>query len=45
MLTRLTRSAAIVEEVLANVQQHGDRALLDYAQKFDKVTLSKLYLR
>jgi histidinol dehydrogenase len=35
---------AIVEEVLANVQQNGDRALYDYAQKFDKVTLHKLYL-
>jgi histidinol dehydrogenase len=35
---------AIVEEVLANVQQNGDRALFDYAAKFDKVTLSKLYL-
>jgi histidinol dehydrogenase len=35
---------AIVEEVLATVQQNGDRALFDYAEKFDKVTLSKLYL-
>ncbi|MDB4924549.1 histidinol dehydrogenase [Mucilaginibacter sp.] len=35
---------AIVEEVLTNVQQNGDRALYDYAEKFDKVTLSKLYL-
>jgi histidinol dehydrogenase len=35
---------AIVEEVLANVQQNGDRALYDYAQKFDKVILDKLYL-
>nr|WP_294794600.1 histidinol dehydrogenase [uncultured Mucilaginibacter sp.] len=35
---------AIVEEVLANVKQHGDRALIDYAQKFDKVELNKLYL-
>jgi histidinol dehydrogenase len=34
----------IVEEVLGNVQQHGDRALVDYADKFDKVTLDKLYL-
>jgi histidinol dehydrogenase len=34
----------IVEEVLATVQQNGDRALFDYAAKFDKVTLSKLYL-
>jgi histidinol dehydrogenase len=35
---------AIVEEVLLNVQQHGDRALYDYANKFDKVVLDKLYL-
>ncbi|MES2809016.1 MAG: histidinol dehydrogenase [Bacteroidota bacterium] len=35
---------AIVEEVLATVQQNGDRALFDYAEKFDKVNLSKLYL-
>ncbi|MGY3212082.1 histidinol dehydrogenase [Mucilaginibacter sp. HD30] len=35
---------AIVEEVLANVKQHGDSALLDYAKKFDKVDLDKLYL-
>ncbi len=35
---------AVVEDILANVRQHGDRALYDYAIKFDKVTLSKLYL-
>jgi histidinol dehydrogenase len=35
---------AIVEEVLATVQQNGDHALFDYAEKFDKVTLNKLYL-
>jgi histidinol dehydrogenase len=35
---------AIVEEVLATVQQNGDRALFDFAAKFDKVTLNKLYL-
>lgn len=35
---------AIVQEVIANVQQHGDSALIDYAQKFDKVKLDKLYL-
>lgn len=35
---------AIVEEVIANVQEHGDRALFDYAHKFDKVELDKLYL-
>ncbi|GAA4319197.1 histidinol dehydrogenase [Mucilaginibacter gynuensis] len=35
---------AIVEDVISNVQQNGDRALYDYANKFDKVTLDKLYL-
>ncbi len=34
----------IVEEVLATVQQNGDSALFDYANKFDKVVLDKLYL-
>jgi histidinol dehydrogenase len=34
----------IVKEVIANVQQHGDSALFDYAEKFDKVKLNKLYL-
>jgi histidinol dehydrogenase len=34
----------IVEEVLATVQQNGDSALYDYANKFDKVMLDKLYL-
>lgn len=35
---------AIVEEVISNVQQHGDRALYDYANRFDMVVLDKLYL-
>ena len=35
---------AVVEEVVANVQQHGDNALIDYAFKFDKVELDKLYI-
>ena len=35
---------AIVEDVISHVQQHGDRALIDYALKFDKVELDKLYL-
>ncbi|WP_448698864.1 histidinol dehydrogenase [Mucilaginibacter sp. AW1-3] len=34
----------IVEEIIANVRKHGDDALLDYAYKFDKVDLQKLYL-
>ncbi|TSD66201.1 histidinol dehydrogenase [Inquilinus sp. KBS0705] len=34
----------LVEDVIENVRQHGDRALIDYAHKFDKVELTKLYL-
>ncbi len=34
----------IVDDVIAHVKEHGDRALLDYALKFDKVELDKLYL-
>ncbi|MES2266309.1 MAG: histidinol dehydrogenase [Bacteroidota bacterium] len=34
----------LVEEVIENVKQHGDRALYDYTNKFDKVDLTKLYL-
>ena len=34
----------VVETIIGNVQQHGDRALLDYAHQFDKVLLDKLYL-
>jgi len=33
-----------VEEILANVKLHGDAALYDYALKFEKVVLEKLYL-
>ena len=35
---------AIVEDVITHVQQNGDSALIDYALKFDKVELDKLYL-
>lgn len=35
---------SLVEGVIENVKQHGDRALIDYAQQFDKVELDKLYL-
>jgi len=35
---------AIVEEIIGHVKDHGDSALLDYALKFDKVDLDKLYL-
>jgi histidinol dehydrogenase len=35
---------ALVEGVIENVKQNGDNALLDYALKFDKVELDKLYL-
>jgi histidinol dehydrogenase len=34
----------VVETIIGNVHQHGDRALLDYAHQFDKVVLDKLYL-
>jgi len=33
-----------VEEIISNVQGLGDAALIDYAKKFDKVELDKLYL-
>jgi histidinol dehydrogenase len=35
---------ALVEDVIDHVKQHGDRALFDYANKFDNVELDKLYL-
>jgi histidinol dehydrogenase len=35
---------AVVEDVIAKVQQHGDSALFDFALKFDKVALDKVYL-
>jgi histidinol dehydrogenase len=34
----------VVEDIITNVQQHGDAALIDYAKKFDRVELDKLYL-
>jgi histidinol dehydrogenase len=34
----------VVEDIIAHVIQNGDSALLDYALKFDKVELDKLYL-
>jgi len=36
--------AAIVEGIIAHVRDNGDSALLDYALKFDKVELDRLYL-
>ncbi|MBD1386423.1 histidinol dehydrogenase [Mucilaginibacter rigui] len=35
---------ALVENVIEQVKQHGDSALLNYAEQFDKVELTKLYL-
>lgn len=35
---------AVVEEVIANVREYGDDALIGYAKKFDKVELDRLYL-
>ena len=34
----------IVEEILAKVKLHGDTALYDYALRFERVVLDKLYL-
>lgn len=33
-----------VAEVIANVRENGDAALLDYTEKFDKVKLTSLYM-
>jgi histidinol dehydrogenase len=33
---------AVVEDIIANVRNHGDQALFDYAARFDKVELKKL---
>ncbi|WP_426666998.1 histidinol dehydrogenase [Mucilaginibacter sp. McL0603] len=33
---------AVVEEIITNVRNNGDRALFDYAAKFDKVELKSL---
>jgi histidinol dehydrogenase len=33
---------AVVEDIITNVRNHGDRALFDYAAKFDKVELKNL---
>ena len=35
---------SVVEEIIAEVRQHGDSALVSYALKFDKAELKKLYL-
>jgi histidinol dehydrogenase len=34
----------VVEEILARVKLHGDKALVDYAFKFGNIVLDKLYL-
>lgn len=34
----------VVEAIITNVRERGDAALLEYASKFDKVELKKLYL-
>lgn len=33
-----------VEEIIQQVRSHGDRALFDFAHRFDKVQLQKLYI-
>lgn len=35
---------AAVEAIIDNVRRNGDRALIDYAAKFDKVELNRLYI-
>ena len=35
---------AVVEDVIQNVRANGDRALLEYAAKFDKVELKSLFI-
>jgi histidinol dehydrogenase len=35
---------AAVEDIIENVRNNGDQALIDYAAKFDKVELSRLYV-
>ncbi|GAB2688064.1 histidinol dehydrogenase [Mucilaginibacter koreensis] len=35
---------SVVENIIEQVKQHGDNALLNYAEQFDKVQLEKLYL-
>lgn len=37
-----TDVAAVVSKILAEVRENGDRALLDYTEKFDRVRLSSL---
>ncbi|HTD42309.1 MAG TPA: histidinol dehydrogenase, partial [Mucilaginibacter sp.] len=32
----------VVEDIIVNVRKNGDRALIDYASKFDKVELKSL---
>ena len=35
---------AIVADIIANVRANGDKALLEYCEKFDKVKLDRLYV-
>jgi len=35
---------AVVEDVIQNVRTDGDKALLEYAAKFDKVELKSLFI-
>ena len=35
----------VVEKIIENVKENGDKALLEYTEKFDKVTLSKEQLK
>ena len=41
-VTPKTDVAAIVTDIIENVKANGDKALFEYCEKFDKVTLSSL---
>ncbi|POY37851.1 histidinol dehydrogenase [Solitalea longa] len=35
---------SVVEEIISNVKANGDKALFNYAEKFDKISLSSLFI-
>lgn len=40
--SRIADTEAIVAEIISNVRQNGDKAVLDYTAKFDKVVLDNM---
>ena len=40
--SRIADTEAIVAEIISNVRQNGDKAVLDYTVKFDKVVLDNM---